>query len=114
MERHAVFCCKGKERKENKERDSDGTQKDDKKKNTSRSIYLFIKIVEKAREAEQNKKKRTEQNNGHHYYLKEKHFRKNGRFQLRPLHTRHAVTCTPTMKDAKNKGLQNCLGDLVL
>jgi len=36
------------------------------------------------------------------------------RFQLSSLHTRHAFTCTPNTKDAKNYGLQNCSGGLVL
>ena len=46
--------------------------------------------------------------------LKEKLYAKIRRFQLRPPHTRHAVTCIPTIKDAKNYCLQNSLRDLVL
>ena len=36
------------------------------------------------------------------------------RFQLRPPHTIHTVTCTRRSKDAKEKCLQNSLCDLVL
>ena len=39
--------------------------------------------------------------------LKEKYSRKNRRFQLHPPHTRHAVTCTTRLKDAKHYCLQN-------
>ena len=50
-----------------------------------------------------------------HYLLllKEKYSRKNRRFQLPSLHTRHAFTCTPINKAVKNYCLQDCLGDFV-